>query len=96
MGEREWPQPPIRFEDLPLLIELCGGWAKAKRELTGWVPVRPPSLTSHRSMLHGALRSMRVDADRRTPEQGEPIQLDQVALAKTRSGEPVAATSGGG
>lgn len=46
MGESEWPKPPIKFEDLPLLIELCGGWLGAKRELAGWVLV-PPSLTLH-------------------------------------------------
>lgn len=39
VSDPDWPQPPIKFEDLPPLIELCGGWDEAMCEFAGWMLV---------------------------------------------------------
>lgn len=38
MDDQEWPQPPIWFEDLPVLMELLEPW-EARWLLRGWVLV---------------------------------------------------------
>lgn len=43
MPDLEWPQPPIRWEDLPDLLELLG--READNRCRGWVLV-PASWTS--------------------------------------------------
>lgn len=37
MSEPRWPQPPIRFEDLPAVLELLG--SDAEMVLRGWILV---------------------------------------------------------
>lgn len=44
MWAHDWPQPPIPFDKLPEVIEVCGGWKEAREVLRGWVLVPRPDV----------------------------------------------------
>lgn len=63
MHELEWPQPPVRFDDLAKVLELLGD--DAERVLRGWVlvqapldsptgPFRNPQSQAHTLIIRGA------------------------------------------
>lgn len=66
VSEPTQSKPPIRVEDLSTLIELCGGWANAPRDLAGWVLAPASSWESalERPSASSACYPARRDAER--------------------------------
>jgi hypothetical protein len=80
MPEPEWPKPPIRFEDLPDVLELLG--PDSNNVLRGWVLVPLYCFAQPTSLPHPLTRAVRRFAARvrRTQYSGDRTQTFSLTL----------------